>query len=93
MGWVSEVELWRSLNELGWQPVRVGMLDRCTLIGKPVCGRGVCEGGGGHAVYYVHIHKRKMGPVSNPLLLVTQGGTLLSLVPLVWELNPKLQGG
>jgi len=24
---------------------------------------------------------------------VTQGGALFSLVPLVWESNPKLQGG
>ena len=24
---------------------------------------------------------------------LTQGGALFSLVPFVWELNPKLQGG
>ncbi len=31
-------------------------LDRCALIGKTVCGRGVCVGGGGRAVYYVRIY-------------------------------------
>ncbi len=34
-------------------------LDRLALIGKPVCGRGACVGGGGLAVYYVRIHKSK----------------------------------
>jgi hypothetical protein len=27
-------------------------LDRCALNGKPVCGGGICVGGGGRAVYY-----------------------------------------
>ena len=30
--------------------------DRCALIGKPECGRGVCVGGGGRAFYYTHIY-------------------------------------
>ena len=42
-----------------------------------------------------------VGPVRNPVLYGTreepgtlsQGGALFSLVPLVWESNPKLQGG
>ncbi len=29
-------------------------LDRCALIGKPVC--GVCVGGGGRAFYYTYIY-------------------------------------
>jgi hypothetical protein len=31
-------------------------LDRCALIGKPVCGGGVCVGGGGRAFYYTYIY-------------------------------------
>ena len=40
-------------------------LDRCALIGKPVCGRGVCVGGGGRAVYYVRIYAIPM-PLLGP---------------------------
>ena len=31
-------------------------LDRCAIIGKPVCGGGVCVGGGGRAFYYTYIY-------------------------------------
>ena len=33
-----------------------------------------------------------VGPVVTPVSTLTQGGALFSLVPLVWESNPKLQG-
>ena len=32
---------------------------RCAIIGKPVCGAGVCGGGGGRAFYYTYIYKRE----------------------------------
>ncbi len=41
---------------------------------------------------------RGLGPVRNPVMMMmsflslTQGGDLFSLVPLVWESSPKLQG-
>jgi hypothetical protein len=31
-------------------------LDRCALIGKPVCEGGVCVGGGRRAFYYTYIY-------------------------------------
>ena len=34
-----------------------------------------------------------VGPVREEPGTLTQGGALFSLVPLVWESNPKLQGG
>ena len=31
-------------------------IDRCVIIGKPVCGGGVCVGGGGRAFCYTFIY-------------------------------------
>jgi hypothetical protein len=33
----------------------------CALIGKPVCGEGVCVGGGGRAFYYRWRKKKVIG--------------------------------
>ena len=35
-----------------------------------MCGRGVCVGGGGRAVYYVRIHKRRECVVDDPSFIV-----------------------
>ena len=60
------------------------------------------EGSGGHVcVFITAVPIRKLfargegdsgGTREEPSTL-TQGGTLFSLVPLVWESSPKLQGG
>ena len=34
-----------------------------------------------------------MGDVASPTMMPGQGGVPFSLVPLVWESSPKLQGG
>ena len=48
-------------------------------------------GGGGEWTTCAMIDDEPMGPVRNPVL--GHRVRLFSLVPLVWESNPKLQGG
>ncbi len=48
-----------SLKE-AWPQYSVFSLDRCALIGKPVC--GVCVGGGGRVFNYTYIYSQTGRP-------------------------------
>jgi hypothetical protein len=54
------------------------------------CSRG---GGGGGAVEDMCYERLRADGTREEPGTLTQGGALFSLVPLVWESNPKLQGG
>ena len=73
-GWREEGELVKELVGRSVDPIpnpdpnpkhapqmslKEASLNKCALIGKPVCGGGVCVGGGGRAFYYTYIDSGK----------------------------------